>query len=153
MTTHASRITEYGRIAISNNFTLDSGIDKLSLEAFICKFSGLTKFWISWNKCIIWANHFFFFHIQRYCQDGDPNTKLRKLTWLKRSACPYCPINQLTVTKSSNGIRFCLQGFASWQQAKIATPIWLWRREVLVHEVQSVFCCSSHVIMRFAVRQ
>ena len=147
MTTHASRITEYGRIAISNNFTLDSGIDKLSLEAFICKFSGLTKFWISWNKCIIWANHFFFFSIY------NDIVKTAILIWLKRSACPYCPINQLTVTKSSNGIRFCLQGFASWQQAKIATPIWLWRREVLVHEVQSVFCCSSHVIMRFAVRQ
>ena len=39
------------------------------------------------------------------------------------------------------------------KEAKISTPIWLWRREALVQELQPAFCCWSHVKIRCTVRQ
>ena len=63
-------------------------INKLSLQAFVCKFSDLPKFWITWKKCIIWTYWLYFsFHVQQHCQDEDFNTRLRKLVWLKRLSC------------------------------------------------------------------
>ena len=70
-----------------------------------------------------------------------------KLAWLKSSACTYCCIDKLTITKNGDGVRFCLQGFSCRKEAKVATLISLWRREVLIKQVQPVFCCWSHVII------
>ena len=80
----------------------------------------LPKFWITSKKCIIWTNYFYYFsfHVRRNCQDEDSNTMLMKLAWLKRSACPQCRIDQLTITKNGDGVRFCLQGFSCRKKAK-----------------------------------
>ena len=67
------------------------------------------------------------FHVRQHCQEEDSNTKLRKLAWFKRSLYP--------VKKNGERIWFCLQDFSCQKKAKIASSIWLWRREVLVHEV------------------
>ena len=39
-----------------------------NLEAFVFKFSDLSKFWTSWKKSIIWTNYFyyFFFHVRQH---------------------------------------------------------------------------------------
>ena len=46
-----------------------------------------------------------------------------------------------TLTKNGDGIRFCPPGFSCQKGAKIGTPVWLWRQEVLLQDVQSVSCC------------
>ena len=80
---------------------------------------------------MIWTNYFycFFFHVRRHCQNEDSNTVLMKMAWLKRSACLYCCISQLTVTKNGKGVRFCPKSFSFLKEAKIVIPIWLWRQE------------------------
>ena len=111
-------------------------------------------FWLAhklYETCFVNFTNFTF-HIRRNCQDEEHNTTLMKFAWLKRSACTQCCIDKLTITKNGDGVRFCLQGFSCRKEAKIATPIWLWRREVLVQEVQPVFRCRSHVIICCAVR-
>ena len=94
MTADASSFPENGRVTISNNFTLGSGITQQASTNSRWKqsfaiFSDLPMFWISWKKCIIWTNCFdyFSFHVQRHCQNEDSNTTLKKLAWLKWSVC------------------------------------------------------------------
>ena len=121
----------------------------------VCKFSDLPMFWISWKKCIIWTNYFYYFsfHVRRHYQDEDSNLMLRILVSLKSSTCPQRCIDQLIVTKNGDGIRFCLQGFSSGKESKIFTSIWVWRREVLVQEIEQIFRWCSHVIIRFTIHQ
>ena len=83
---------------------------------------------------------YFSFHVRRHCQDKEPNATL-KSAWLKRLACTQCHIDKLTVTKNSDGVRFCFRGSSCRKKTKIGIPIQLWRREVLVQEVHPVFRC------------
>lgn len=109
MTAYESSIAEYGRVAMNKIFTLGSGITqyvstKTHSGSIRLQISGLPKSWISWQKCrIIWTNYFYYFsfNVRWHWQDEDSNTTLRKLTWLKRLACPQCRIDQHSVTKSS----------------------------------------------------
>ena len=86
MTVHASNIAEYERVAISNNFTLGSGISQDVLTNSVWKHSLVNfqiylSFEIAEKKCIIGTNYFYYlsFHVQRRCQDEDSTTVLRKL--------------------------------------------------------------------------
>ena len=55
--------------------------------------------------------YYFFFYEWWDCQDEDSSTTLRKLAWLKRSAWPWCRIDQLTVTKNCGGTWFASKVF------------------------------------------
>ena len=48
---------------------------------------------------------------------------------------------------------FASKVFPAEKKENIVTPIWLWRRDVLVQEVQPDFCLWSHIIIRCTVRQ
>ena len=116
MTAHASSIAKYGHVAINNNFTHSSGIEQYAWTNSVWKHS-FKNFQIHLSfeltgRSVIWTNYFYYFsfHIRRHCQDEDSNTLLRKLTWLKRSACPKRWNDQFTVRK--NGDWFCLQSFS-----------------------------------------
>ena len=65
---------------------------------------------------------------------------LMKLEWLKRSACPQCRIDQLTITKNGDVVRFCLQGFSCQKEAKKKKKK-INSRDVLFQEVKPVLRC------------
>ena len=94
---------------------------------FVCKFSDLLMFWISWKKCIIWTNYFFYFsfHLRRHYQNenfhfslglerggfspGDTTSLL--LMWPRHNTLYYTPI-----TGQYNSPRiYCLLCTLVWQ--------------------------------------
>ena len=95
MTAHASSITEYGCVAISNNFTLGSSFIQYASTNSILKqafenFQIFLKYWISWKKSIIWTKYFycFSFHLWRHCQGKDSNTTFREIWMASKIGLP-----------------------------------------------------------------
>ena len=148
MTAHESSIVEYGvlQLATTSLSVLAShSTHRQTQSGSICfkDFQICLSFELAGrNEQFELINFIYFsFHVRRNCQDEETNTTLMKLAWLKRSTCTQCCIDKLTITKNSDGVPFCLQGFSCRKEAKVATLIWLRRREFLVQEVQLVLCC------------